>query len=72
MKGGLGTCAYRQGDLMVGAVMACNAMGDVVEDGTILAGARNDDNTGSSSTASASGTFSAASWWGRIPSSAVW
>ena len=27
MKGGLGTCAYRQGDLMVGAVMACNAMG---------------------------------------------
>ena len=46
MKGGLGTCAYRQGDLMVGAVMACNAMGDVVEDGTILAGARNDDNTG--------------------------
>ena len=46
VKGGIGACAYRQGDLMVGAVVACNAMGDVVENGTILAGARNPENTG--------------------------
>ena len=46
VKGGIGACAYRQGDLMVGAVVACNAMGDVVEDGRILAGARNQENTG--------------------------
>ena len=30
---------------MVGAVVACNAMGNVVENGKILAGTRNDDNT---------------------------
>lgn len=46
MKGGIGACAYQQGDLVVGAVVACNAMGDVLENGTIIAGARNDDNTG--------------------------
>jgi len=46
MKGGIGACAYRQGDLMVGAVVACNAMGDVLEQGRILAGARNPENTG--------------------------
>ena len=46
MKGGIGACAYRQGDLMVGAIVACNAMGDVLENGTIIAGSRNDDNTG--------------------------
>ncbi len=43
MKGGIGACAFRQGDLMVGAVIAVNAMGDVVRDGKILAGARKDD-----------------------------
>lgn len=46
MKGGIGACAYRQGDLMVGAIVACNAMGDVLESGKIIAGARNDDDTG--------------------------
>ncbi|MBR5533250.1 MAG: P1 family peptidase [Ruminiclostridium sp.] len=46
MKGGIGACAYRQGDLMVGAIVACNAMGDVLEKGTIIAGSRNDDDTG--------------------------
>ncbi|MCF0123638.1 MAG: P1 family peptidase [Ruminiclostridium sp.] len=46
MKGGIGACAFRQGDLMVGAVVACNAMGDVLERGEILAGARNDTDTG--------------------------
>lgn len=45
MKGGIGACAYRQGELMVGAVVACNAMGDVLENGRIIAGARNDENT---------------------------
>ena len=79
MKGGIGACAFRQGELMVGAVMACNAMGDVVENGAILAGAGTTTTpalpaprTGSSSTASGSGTSSAASWWGRTPSSAAW
>ncbi len=46
MKGGIGACAYRQGDLMVGAIVACNAMGDVLDKGTIIAGSRNDDDTG--------------------------
>ena len=45
MKSGIGAFAYRQGDLMVGAVVACNAMGNVVENGKILAGTRNEDNT---------------------------
>ncbi|MBQ5584272.1 MAG: P1 family peptidase, partial [Ruminiclostridium sp.] len=46
MKGGIGACAYRQGDLMVGAIVACNAMGDVLEKGRIIAGSRNDEDTG--------------------------
>ena len=46
VKGGIGACAYRQGDLMVGAVVACNAMGNVMENGRVLAGARNPENTG--------------------------
>ncbi len=46
MKSGIGAFAYRQGDLVVGAVVACNAMGDVMENGRILAGARNPENTG--------------------------
>lgn len=46
MKGGIGAYAFQQGDLMVGAVVACNCMGDVLENGAILAGARNADNTG--------------------------
>lgn len=45
MKGGIGACAFQQGDLMVGAVVACNAMGDVLEHGQIIAGSRNDDDT---------------------------
>ena len=46
MKSGIGAFAIRQGDLMVGAVVACNAMGDVLENGRILAGARDPENTG--------------------------
>ena len=40
MKGGLGTFAYQIGDLKVGALVAVNALGDVVdpESGEILAG----------------------------------
>ena len=41
MKGGVGAAAFRNGDLMVGAVFAVNAVGDVVEKGEIIAGARN-------------------------------
>lgn len=41
MKGGLGTWAVRQGDLVVGAMAVVNAFGDVrAADGSILAGAR--------------------------------
>ena len=43
MKGGLGTAAFRQGDLMVGAVMAVNCVGDIVEDQQLIAGALADD-----------------------------
>lgn len=40
MKGGLGTFAYEVGELQVGAIVAVNALGDVVdpESGQILAG----------------------------------
>ena len=41
MKGGLGTCSVRQGDLVVGALAVVNAFGDVRDaKGEILAGAR--------------------------------
>lgn len=41
MKGGLGSASVRVGDLVVGALVIVNAVGDVTErDGTILAGAR--------------------------------
>ncbi len=46
MKAGIGASAWRQGDLMVGAVVACNAMGDVVRGGEIVAGARRPDGDG--------------------------
>ena len=41
MKGGIGAAAYRQGELFAGAVFAVNCVGDVVENGRIVAGARN-------------------------------
>lgn len=45
MKGGIGKCAFRHGELVVGAVMAVNCVGDVLDckTGKIIAGARNDD-----------------------------
>ena len=42
MKGGVGAAAFRQDDLMVGAVFAVNCVGDIVENGEIIAGARKD------------------------------
>lgn len=48
MKSGLGTWCYKRGDLYVGAIMAANAIGDVVDPVThhIVAGALNDEGTG--------------------------
>ena len=45
MKGGIGSCAFRQGNLFVGAVMAVNCVGDIFDSktGKILAGTRADD-----------------------------
>ncbi len=44
MKGGIGTASVRVGGLTVGALVAVNAIGDVLgEDGQVLAGARTED-----------------------------
>lgn len=45
MKGGIGTAAVRVGDITVGALVAVNAVGDIVDpaSGALLAGARGDD-----------------------------
>lgn len=45
MKGGLGTYAIQVGDLKIGAVVAVNCLGDVIdpENGKIIAGALNED-----------------------------
>jgi len=45
MKGGLGTCCLQIGELKVGALVALNCMGDVIDPATgeILAGALSDD-----------------------------
>lgn len=45
MKGGIGNCAFRHENLYVGAVMAVNCVGDILDSkiGKIIAGARNDD-----------------------------
>jgi L-aminopeptidase/D-esterase-like protein len=45
MKGGLGTVEIRSGDLIVAALVAVNAVGDVVDPATgrVIAGARGDD-----------------------------
>ncbi len=42
MKGGIGTASVRVGDVTVGALIACNALGDVVDPATgrVIAGAR--------------------------------
>ncbi len=45
MKGGVGTASLRAGGFTVGAIVACNAMGDVVDpdSGRVIAGARRED-----------------------------
>jgi len=45
MKGGLGTAAIRAGDLVVAALVAVNAVGDVIDptSGAVIAGARSAD-----------------------------
>ena len=43
MKGGVGAAAFRQGELMVGAVFAVNCVGDILENGEIIAGVRRDE-----------------------------
>ncbi|HYD77908.1 P1 family peptidase, partial [Ramlibacter sp.] len=45
MKGGIGTASVRAAGFTLGAIVACNALGDVVDPdtGTLVAGARQDD-----------------------------
>lgn len=45
MKGGIGTASVTVGDVTVGALVACNALGDVLDPDTaqVLAGARSED-----------------------------
>lgn len=40
MKGGIGAAAFRHGDLTAAAVFAVNCVGDIIENGQIIAGAR--------------------------------
>ena len=44
MKGGLGTYGFQIGELQIGAVVAVNAFGDVLEQGEIIAGVFDRDN----------------------------
>ncbi|WP_010254039.1 P1 family peptidase [Treponema primitia] len=43
MKGGIGAAAFRYGDLLAGAIVAVNCVGDVLDDGAIIAGSLADD-----------------------------
>jgi len=43
MRGGVGAVAFCIGELKVGAIVALNSVGDIVKDGHIIAGARNND-----------------------------
>src|SRR5437588_12457062 len=44
MKGGVGTWAVRRGDIVVGALVVVNAVGDILDgSGSIVAGARGPD-----------------------------
>ncbi|MFO0119998.1 MAG: P1 family peptidase, partial [Burkholderiales bacterium] len=48
MKGGIGTASVRAGGITMGAIVAVNAVGDVIDpaSGRILAGARTEDGKG--------------------------
>lgn len=50
MKAGLGTYAVQAGPLKVGALVAVNALGDIYEDGKMIAGLLNADGNGLSNT----------------------
>lgn len=50
MKAGFGTYAIQAGPLKVGALVAVNALGDIYEDGTLIAGLRSADGKSLSST----------------------
>ena len=52
MKGGLGTYTVKVGELMVGAIVAVNALGDVIdrESGEVIGGVLNEDKTSLRST----------------------
>ena len=43
MKGGVGCAAFRHGELMVGAVFAVNCVGDILDNGEVIAGVRKDE-----------------------------
>lgn len=45
MKGGLGTCTFQVGDLQVGAMVAVNALGDIINplNGEVIAGVLSDN-----------------------------
>jgi L-aminopeptidase/D-esterase-like protein len=43
MKGGIGAATFQAGDLKVGAAVAVNCLGDVIENGKIIAGTRAED-----------------------------
>src|ERR1700683_2220906 len=48
MKAGIGTCSMRIGDVVIGALMVCNAVGQIQDwrNGKIIAGARRKDGKG--------------------------
>ncbi len=47
MKGGLGTASYKSGDLIIGALVVVNCVGDVLDsNGNIIAGALNEERNG--------------------------
>ena len=48
MKGGIGSASVRLGGVTVGALVACNALGDVIDPdtGALIVGARNEDGQG--------------------------
>lgn len=46
MKGGIGAAAFRYGELIATAVFAVNCVGDIVENGRIIAGARSSHGPG--------------------------
>jgi L-aminopeptidase/D-esterase-like protein len=61
--GGVGTYATAHGQYTVGAIAVVNAFGDVVaRDGSIIAGARNDDGSYLDSMAAAAGAVGGAGW----------